>query len=192
MSASSDLFRPTTARLGQGIYENLSEGIDPHLQFFIEIAFEPVEIDGETHQPLFRVDRIVVPVRSFRELENMATEFPWAPKPGSVDAAMLLFGEHNPADVTRIEFGVIEDGALAVRFETEIDFEIEADRDDLEQVEMAFSLPLVIEPLRISTSLEKRMEGEVDAIRDAISGIVDLASYGPLEKAPGGFVLSAT
>ena len=70
----------------------------------------------------------------------------------------------------------------------EPDFEIEADRDDLEQVELRFDLPLVIDGLRVATSLEKRCNGDPAAISDAVAPLADLDHYGPLEKVPGGFV----
>jgi hypothetical protein len=158
------------------------------LRFFIELSFAPFEYDDETLTPLFRVDSIEVPVKSWRDLENQTFEFPWAPKPGSVEAAMLLFGEHNPADVTAIQFGSIEEGKIEVAFETEVDFEMEADRDDLEQIEMSFSLLLEIDSLQIATSLEKRCEGDPEQIREAVAPLVDLDAYGSIEKVPGGFV----
>jgi len=181
-------FKPTGGKLGQLIYENPGEGGGPRLQFFVEIAFAPFEIDDESVSPILRVDNIAVEAKSWRDLENRTFEFPYAPRPGSVAAAVLLFGEHNPADVTRLNFGSVEDGKIGVSFETEVDFEIEADREDLEQVEMNFDLALALEPLRVSTSLEKRNAGDETAITSEVSGLVDLSSYGPIEKVPGGFV----
>ncbi len=183
-------FKPAAGKLGQSIYENPANGLDPRLQFFIEISFASFEIDDETVSPILRVDNIAVEARSWTALENQVFEFPWAPKPGSVEAAILLFGAHNPADVTKLTFGSIDGGKVRVSFETEVDFEIEADRDDLEQVKMAFDLTLEVEPLRVSTSLEKRCEGDESKITSAVSGLVDLDDYGAIEKAPGGFVFS--
>jgi len=80
---------------------------------------------------------------------------------------VLRFGQHNPADVTRIEFDPVSDGKLVCRFGTEVDFECEADRDDLGQVEMSFDLPLKVDPLHVSTPLEKRCQGDPAAIREA-------------------------
>ena len=65
--------------------------------------------------------------------------------------------------------------------------EVEADRDDLEQVELSFALPLSVEPLRVSTSLEKRCDGDPAAITEAVAELVDVDDYGTLEKIPGGF-----
>lgn len=180
-------FQPAGGKLGQLIYENPGEGVEPHLQFFIEISFQPFELDDEVMNPLLRINQIVVPAKSWKDLENSEYEFPYAPKPGSVDGAVMLFGEQNPADVTKLKFGGCEDGKIAVQFATEVDFEIEADRDDLEQIEMEFDLSLEIQPLRVSTSLEKRCDGDADEIRKAVSEVIDLEAYGSLEKVAGGF-----
>ncbi len=182
-------FQPVSGKLGQRIYENPGEGQEPALRFFIELAFAPFDWNEVTLTPLFRVDSIEVPATSWRDLENAGFEFPWAPKPGSVEAAMLLFGEHNPADVTKIQWGVINEGKIEVAFDTEVDFEIEADRDDLEQIEMSFSLPLQIEPLQLATSLEKRCQGDTQLMQEEVSALVALEHYGEIEKVPGGYVL---
>jgi len=184
-------FVPAEGKLGQMIFEDPGAGIAPRLEFFIEIAFQPFEIDDEEVKPLFRGNNIIVPeLRSWQALEKSVHEFPWAPKPGSVDGAVLLFGVHNPADVIKLEFGGISDGKIDVKFSTEVDFEVEADRDDLEQIELSFEMPLTIEPLRVATSIEKRCQGEESAIAAAIAEHVDLDKYGPIEKVPGGFAFS--
>jgi hypothetical protein len=179
---------PISGKLGQLIFEDPGAGIAPRLEFFIEVVLQPVDVDGEEMKPLFRANNILVAgVRSWKGLENTAPEFPWAPKPGSVDAAVLMFGVHNPADVTALNFGAVADGKIAVNFSSEADFEVEADRDDLEQAELSFDLTLAIEPLRIATSLEKRLQGDEQALCGAVAEWVDLADYGALEKVPGGF-----
>ncbi|MEM1443061.1 MAG: hypothetical protein AAGF67_12015 [Verrucomicrobiota bacterium] len=181
-------FNPVSGKLGQLIYENPAQGLEARLQFHIEIAFGPFEIDDETVSPILRVDQIVVGTKSWKDLCGQTFEFPWAPKPGSVEGAILLFGEHNPADVTKLSFGDGGDGKIAVQFETEVDFEIEADRDDLEQVKMSFNLQLEVEPLRVSTSFEKRFQGDEDEIAKAVGELVEMSDYESLEKVPGGFV----
>ena len=186
----SEIFQPTLGRLGQLIFESPHEGIEPRLEFFLEIEFAEGEFDEEPGKPFFRANRILIPARSWRDLEGTVHEFPWAPKPGSADASMLLFGEQNPADVTALRFGAIENGKIAVSFSTEVDFEIEADRDELGQVELEFSeFPLEVGPLKIATSLEKRHHGDPEEIAAAIAGIIDLNAYGSVAKVPGGFAL---
>lgn len=186
------IFETVSGKLGQSVYENQAKGCEPELRFFVEIAFVPFEWDGEGHRPLLRIDNLLVPVESWQGLSEQVYDFPYAPKPGSLESAVLMFGEHNPADVTRIEFGAIENGKLNCAFETEVDFEIEADRDDLEQIEMSLNLLLDVEPLRVSTSLEKRCKGDAAQIAGAVKNVVDLSKYGSLEKLPGGFAYSIT
>ena len=184
-------FVPAEGKLGQLIFEDPGAGIAPRLEFFIEIAFQAFDIDDEEVKPLFRGNNIIIAgARSWQALERSQREFPWAPKPGSVDAAVLLFGVHNPADVTLLEFGDVADGKIEVSFSTGVDFEVEADRDDLEQVELSFEMALTLEPLRVATSIEKRCRGDESAITAAIAEFVDLDQYGPIEKVPGGFAFS--
>ena len=184
----NELFVPSGGKLGQILFENPTEGIEPRLEFFIEIRFRTVEFDDEEMTPLLRVNNIVVPAKSWKDLAGQDLEFPYHPKPGSVDAAMMLFGEQNPADVTALSFGDIEDGKIEVQFDTEVDFEIEADRDDLEQMEMSFALYLEVAPLRIATSIDKKLSGDEGAITDFASSRIDLQNYASLEKVPGGFI----
>lgn len=194
LSDPAAAFVPGEGKLGQLVLETPPSDGDssgPRLEFFLEIAFQSFEVDGETVSPLLRVDRLVVPARSWRDLENTSPEFPLAPKPGAVEAAVPLFYEQNPADVTRIQFGTSKEGRIPVRFETEIDFEIEADREELGQVALRLDLPLAIDPLRISTSLEKRCQGDPGEITRAVAEVVDLAAYGPIEKVPGGYQFSS-
>jgi len=187
----SDSFQPVTGKLGQLIRDSSESANGLRLEFFVEIEFGEVEFDGETETPLLRVDGIDVEAKSWRDLENTTHEFPYAPRIGSVDAGMILFGCRNPADVIRVAFGVIDGNRVPVTFDTEVDFEIEAGRDDLEQVGIDFvDFPLEISPLRIGTSLAKRCEDDPEKIADAITAVVSRDDYGPVEAVPGGFELS--
>ena len=183
-------FEMASGKLGQMVYENPAAGTGPELRFFVEIDFHPFEWDGAEHAPKFRIDNISLPVKSWKKLVGREFEFPYAPKSGSVDAAVLMFQEHNPADVIRIFFGELKEERLRCQFETEVDFEIEADRDDLEQIEMSFNLMLEIEDLRVSTGLEKRCQGDPDILTELVGDVVDLSNYGSLEKVPGGYAFS--
>ena len=186
----STQFSPISGKLGQLIFESPDSGLVPRLEFFIELEFQEAEIDGESAKPFFRASNIVVDAKSWKDLEHSSYEFSWAPKPGSIEAAMVLFGEQNPADVVALNFGGAEAGKLSVSFETEVDFEIEADRDELGQVELSFSKFLLeIAPLKIATSLAKRCQGDSEAISKAISEIIDSSAYGAVSKVPGGFEL---
>lgn len=189
---SGDDLVPVSGKLGQLIFEDPGAGIAARLEFFIELAFQAIddEESGEELKPLYRANNIIVPgARCWKQLAGTCHEFPWAPKAGSIDAAVLLFGVHNPADLVRIEFGEISGERIAVSFRSEVDFEVEADRDDLEQVDLDINLPLDIEPLRVATSLEKRCQGDPEAITSAVREWIDTDAYGEVQKVPGGFAL---
>ncbi len=186
-SEPAELFRVVGGRLGQRIHEEPGGASPIELRYHVEIEFAPIEWEGETWKPLLRIDSIRADATSWRELAGRTLEFPYAPKPGSVEAAVLLFGEHNPADVSKLEFGAIDDGRIPVRFGTEVDFEIEADVDELGQIELSFDLPLEVEPLRVATNLEKRCDSDPATIVEAVTGSVRLDDYGAIEKQPGGF-----
>ncbi len=182
-------FEPASGRLGQMIFENPGEQIAPRLEFFIEIAFRPFDWEGDTVSPILRVNRLIAEVRQWRELAGKELVFPYFPKPGSLDAGVHLFQVQNPADVTALHFGEIEGGRLPVRFDAEVDFEIEAD-SEMGQVPLSLVCHLEPGPLRVATSLEKRNEADPDRILAEIAALVDVSAYGPLEKVPGGFELA--
>ncbi|MDF1755029.1 MAG: hypothetical protein P1U89_19730 [Verrucomicrobiales bacterium] len=179
-------FSPASGKLGQMIFENPGGEIKPRLEFFIEIAFRPFELGDETVSPILRINSIQAGVKKWSELAGKTLEFPYHPKPGSVDAGVHLFFVQNPADVTKLTFGEISDGKIPVNFDTEVDFEIEAD-SELEQVPLTLACDLEIMPLKVATSIEKQCDGDPEVIVKAVNDLVDLDAYGDLEKVPGGF-----
>jgi hypothetical protein len=185
MSAS---LQPLLGRLGQLIVESPDTSVAPRLEFFIEIEFAETELDGEVVKPFFRASNIVVSANSWQSLAGSNHTFPWMPKPGSIDAGVLAFGIRNPADLIALDFGVIKEGQIEVSFETEVDFEIEADREELGQVTVVITnFPLAIEPLKLATSLVRRCEGDPDQISEAVLKVVDANAYESVTKVPGGF-----
>lgn len=182
----SDVLLPQSGKLGQLIFENPGAGIEPRLEFFVEIGFGTIETDEGELSPILRLNNILTGAKSWRELAGQKLEFPYHPKPGSIDAGVHLFHVQNPADVTALQFGEMVDGKMSVSFGTEIDFEIEAD-SEWGQVEISVDLALEIGPLRVATSIEKRHKGDLDAITSEVASLVDLGAYESLEKVSGGF-----
>lgn len=189
----STLFQPVSGKLGQIIIESPDSSVAPHLEFFIEIEFSKVELDDETVKPFFRGSNIVVPADSWRALQSSKYEFPWMPKPGSIDAGVLAFGIRNPADLVALKFGEAKEGKLAVSFEMEVDFEIEADRDEIGQVKVEITdFPLEIGSLKISTALARRFDQDSYQIESAVRAVVDSTAYGSISKVPGGFEMGVS
>lgn len=181
-----DILLPKSGKLGQLIFENPGAGIEPRLEFFVEIGFGTIETEEEELSPILRLNNILTGAKSWRELAGRKLEFPYHPKPGSIDAGVHLFHVQNPADVTALQFGDMVEGKMPVAFDTEIDFEIEAD-SEWGQIELSVDQLLEIGPLRVATSIEKRHQGDLDAITAEVASLVDLEAYDALEKVSGGF-----
>ena len=181
-----DEFIPSEARLGQLLVE--TPGGDTRLEFSVEVEFGDGEFDGEPGTPFLRISNLTAPGRSWRAIANQS----WGEAdadPGRLDAMILLFRVSNPVEIRSLQFGEFGPGGrIEAAVQLVADFESEADRDSLEEVEIELaSLPLTLGPLRISTRLEKQLRGDDEATREAVAPFVDLDDYGPLEKVPGGF-----
>ncbi|MEM7144504.1 MAG: hypothetical protein AAF591_05180 [Verrucomicrobiota bacterium] len=182
-------FIPTAGHLGQLIVETTADNT-PHLGFSIEIDFAEGEFDGETGTPFLRISNLRLPEgKSWRSLANQSWDAASPNNPANVDAVILLFGMPNPVEVQSLQLGEVQpDGSVPATMNLIADFESEAYRDSLDAVPIALELvTLKLEPLRLSTRLEKQLRGEEAATREAVAPIVALDDYGPLERIPGGF-----
>ena len=129
-----DEFVPSEARLGQLLVE--SPDSDPRLEFSIEVEFEEGEFDGEDGTPFLRISNLTAPGRSWRSIANQS----WGGSGAStdrLDAMMLLFRVPNPVKVQSLQLGEVEPGGkIGASLKIVADFESEADRDSLEEVEI--------------------------------------------------------
>ena len=67
-------FVPASGKLGQMIYENPGAGIEPRLEFFVEIAFRPFEYDDEEIAPILRLNGILVEAKKWSDLAGQSLE----------------------------------------------------------------------------------------------------------------------
>ena len=181
-----DEFVPIAGRLGQLLVE--TPGGEPHLEFFIEIDFADGEFDDEPGTPFLRINHLRAPGRSWRSLADLS----WGgdgEAAEALDATMLLFRVSNPVEVKSLTLGGFEEGGrIFAAWQLVADFESEADRDELEEVVIDLAeVALQLQPLRVSTRLEKQLRGDEAATRQAVAPVVDLQDYGALEKVQGGY-----
>lgn len=177
----SDLFKPTSIILGQQILDSPRSDAPPSLDFFLEITFAEDEFDGETGTPFLRANHLASGTDSWRPM----TDFQLV---SHDDADMLLFGVRNPVELTNLKISEGGDGTLEISLNAEIDFEMEAYRDELGIVELDLAnQPLQLGQLKIHTSLEKRFKGDPDEITKYIAQSIDLTAYSSIEKVPGGY-----
>lgn len=73
--------------------------------FDIVIGLQPFDLDGKKVSTEFRLDGLALPVDGPSSWAGKAFDFPSNPEPGYVDGSIYLRHAHNPADLTRIEFG---------------------------------------------------------------------------------------
>lgn len=180
-------FVSSSGKLGQLVKEEPESAAGVQLVFFVEIAFEKFEWQGQELAPILRVNGLNPEgVKQWRALERQRYEFPYAPKPGSLDAGIHLFQVQNPADVTALQFGAMDStGKLPVQFEAEVDFEIEADME-WEQVELQIDCALEVASLKIATSIDKKCPGDESAIYEMLGDVIDTEAYESMVRVPGG------
>ncbi|MEM8952674.1 MAG: hypothetical protein AAGD22_00840 [Verrucomicrobiota bacterium] len=183
-----DEFVPVTGRLGQLLVDQ-TEGL-PHLEFSIEVEFAEGEFDDETGSPFLRISHLrPAHCNSWKSISRQAWKESSENTPSQLDAVVLLFGMPNPAEIQTLQLGeILGTGTVPTDLQLVADFESEAYRDSLDAVPITLeAFPLSLEPLRVSTRMEKQFRGDDAATREAVASVVDLAEYGPLEKIPGGY-----
>ena len=87
----------------------------------IEIRILPFEltIDGysESVDTSIRLDGIDIPSEPSELQENSYT-FPINPNAGYIDGSIYFMAAHNPVDVSKIEFGRVENGKLPIKLQS--------------------------------------------------------------------------
>ena len=179
---ADDAFTPASGKLGQLIYENPGKEIAPRLEFAIDIPFEAFEAEDEEVSTSLWLNGIRPDVKSWAELEGTSCETKVLYQ---VDGSVMLFGEMNPVEISKLEFGKISGQTIEVSIEAEIDFEQGAE-PDYGLVPLNLQMSLAVDSLRIATSLDKRFKSDPAAIAAEIGDAADLSAYGELEKVPGG------
>ena len=167
---------PVRGGLEQRIFENSSLNLPLCLIHRIDVEFEPIELEGESVSTELRLDFIDLPVKSWREIANRTFEFPVNPEDGYIDGSVYLFSVHNPADVTKLEFGDIKDHTISVTITVAIDFTIEGD-SDYGVVPLRIATVLDISALKPFSWVQHDLGDDPERLSQAISGLVNLDDY---------------
>jgi hypothetical protein len=130
------------------IFENRNIALPPTLFFDIEIPVEPFEFDGETQDTAVRLDFIEFDVTDWRQLSVRTFGFPTNPTPGYIDGSMYLAGAHNPADVTTIRCGTVENNLLKAEIDIQFDFTYEGP-EELGVIVVSWPVELVLDPSQL-------------------------------------------
>ena len=141
---------PRAGILSTRIFENKNAGILPTLFFDIEIPIEPFDFLGDQHDTTVVLNFIKFGVRNWRELSGRTFEFPKNPIGDYIDGSVFLDNAHNPVDVTKIQFGSFEAGAVTANLKFEIDFTLEGP-SELGKVVDDWSVKLAFSELDLET-----------------------------------------
>ncbi|WP_063006284.1 hypothetical protein [Nocardia salmonicida] len=96
-----------------------------------------------------RLDLIELPGPTLKDLDQRTFTFPVNPEDGFIDGSIYVGGGHCPVDVTRIEFGPVNDDRVTATLHAYFDFDTEAvqiaNRNTVLTTELRLTLP-EIEP----------------------------------------------
>lgn len=179
----SNAFVPAPGTLSQWLVEDPVRNAPPHLSFAIDLPFQPFQLAGEEVSTALWLGGLDASVRHWLEL---AGSEPF-PDPYELDGAIRLFGVPNPVEIEFLGFGEATQTSLALVLRGQIDFESSDAGSDWGLVPCSIQAELAVGPLRISKSIERRCQGDPAAIAEEVRRWVDLRSFGPLEKVPGGW-----
>ena len=111
----------------------------------IEITLSPFELTiddySESVDTSIRLDGIDISSEPI-ELEEKIFTFPVNPNPGYIDGSVYFLAAHNPVDVSKIEFGKIENGKMAIKLQSTwlLEFERTGYRDTEMEIKTEISL----------------------------------------------------
>jgi hypothetical protein len=130
------------------IFENRNIALKPTLFFDIEIPVEPFELDGETQETAVRLDFIQFDVTDWRRLSGRTFRFPPSPTPGFIDGSLYLANAHNPADVTTIRCGTVENKVLKAEIDIQFDFTYEGP-EEMGVIAVLWPVELALDPSQL-------------------------------------------
>ena len=110
-----DQLRPRSGNISAMIFKNDLAGVEETLFWSIEVAFEPLEFDGESRSPSLAADWFRLPVRDWRDLENQTLE-------GSQETieASFYVSEHDLASWTKIRTGKLSGYSFDIKLDREV------------------------------------------------------------------------
>lgn len=150
---------PEKGDLDAMVFRNLRVGIPATLFFSIVIPLRPFRYKDETQTTRVVLEFIDFGVQNWRQLPEREFLFPKNPEEGYIDGSLYLsshaVGAHNPADATRIRFGLLKGEATLPAFlDIEFDF-TQGGFDDLGRISVIWDVDLALDPAGLDAMCEK-------------------------------------
>ena len=117
-----DLIIPKDGKIDGLIFENDHVNIPMTLFYSIEVELETFEIDNEITDTSLILDFISFNINDLKELENRAFNFPIYPEKNYIDASVYILWTHHPVSVSKLTFGKIDNGYIAITIDYNIEY----------------------------------------------------------------------
>ena len=117
-----DLIVPKGGKIDGLIFENDYVNIPMTLFYSIEVELETFEIDNEITDTSLILDFISFNINDLKELENRAFDFRIYPEKNYIDASVYILWTHHPVSVSKLTFGKIDNGYIAITINYNIEY----------------------------------------------------------------------
>lgn len=155
-----DLIVPKGGKIDGLIFENDHVSIPMTLFYSIEVELNTFEIDDEVIDTSLILDFIIFEINDLKELENRAFDFPIYPETDHIDASVYILYTHHPVSVSKITFGKIDNGYIAVT----IDYNIEYLHSNVQNlVVRTLSITLKLDKLSIYSEILQPIQDNFDS-----------------------------
>ncbi len=161
-----DIIVPKGGKIDGLIFENDHVNIPMTLFYSIEVELNTFEIDNEVMNTSLILDFISFNINDLKELENRAFDFPIYPDTSYIDASVYILWTHHPVSVSKLTFGKINNGYIAVNIDYNIEY-LHSNVQDL--VVRRLSTTLKLDKLSIYSEI-------LEPIQDNFASAVELMS----------------
>ncbi|WP_010197577.1 MULTISPECIES: hypothetical protein [unclassified Psychrobacter] len=117
-----DLIIPKGGKIDGLIFENDHVNIPMTLFYSIEVELETFEIENEVTDTSLILDFISFNINDLKELENRAFDFRIYPEKNYIDASVYILWTHHPVSVSKLTFGKIDNGYIAITIDYNIQY----------------------------------------------------------------------
>ena len=117
-----DLIVPKGGKIDGLIFENDYVNIPMTLFYSIEVELETFEIENEITDTSLILDFISFNINDLKELENRAFDFRIYPEKNYIDASVYILWTHHPVSVSKLTFGKIDNGYIAITIDYNIQY----------------------------------------------------------------------
>lgn len=117
-----ELIVPKGGKIDGLIFENDYVNIPMTLLYSIEVELETFEIDNEITDTSLILDFISFNINDLKEFENRAFDFRIYPENNYIDASVYILWTHHPVSVSKLTFGKIDNGYIAITINYNIEY----------------------------------------------------------------------